>query len=337
MLYANLVSPDILKNACFERDSLHSRDDGFEALVLLKERLRDVGVDLNTADIEPSCEPYFELHMNVQSPTSNATRYLLLLETGLIYPRNNRACFDEYRAVFTWNDDLVRDRGFIKINYPNKLVVPDVDGFASRNRFCCIIAGNKAAAVKDSRELYSERIKVIRWFEQNAPQDFDLYGTGWNLPPATPGLIGKVERRFWRCFSRLFSMNSFPSYRGRVDRKRKVLLKTRFSICYENVKEMPGYITEKLFDCFFAGCVPVYWGAHNIGEHIPSGCYIDRRQFANTEAVYEFMKAMDENTFRGYQQRIADFLMSEAVRPFGIEAFADTIVSTITQDLRISA
>ena len=34
-------------------------------------------------------------------------------------------------------------------------------------------------------------------------------------------------------------------------------------------REIPGYITEKIFDCFLARSVPVYWGPGNIADHVP--------------------------------------------------------------------
>nr|WP_272916661.1 glycosyltransferase family 10 [Helicobacter saguini] len=33
----------------------------------------------------------------------------------------------------------------------------------------------------------------------------------------------------------------------------------KFNLCFEN-SSYPGYLTEKLFDAFAAGCVPIYWG-----------------------------------------------------------------------------
>lgn len=223
--------------------------------------------------------------------------------------------------------------GFRKINFPNPLKIPLVDGWQGRDRFCCVIAGNKSVRQYDPRELYSERLRVIRWYERHAPQDFDLYGIDWDLPPPMPGLIGKVYKRVWRLLSRVFRVQPFPSWRGKVERKRDVLQRTRFSYCYENVRDLPGYITEKIFDAFFAGCVPVYWGAGNVTDHIPADCFIDRRQFADTAAVHAHLKAMTEAEYRGYQERIAVFLASPAAYPFGAEYFAETVANTVVQDL----
>jgi len=256
----------------------------------------------------------------------------LLLETPLIMPVN-RLVPSGYRKVFSWDDSHTGNDRFIKINFPNQLTKSEVDGFIHRDRFCCIIAGNKVTAIYDPRELYSERVRTIRWFEQNAPHDFDLYGNGWDIPPLNHGLTGKLLQRLWVSVRSFTSLQPFPSYRGKVNRKLDVLRRTRFAICYENVRDMPGYITEKIFDCFFAGCIPVYWGANNVAKYIPSDCYIDRRQFADTAAVYSHLKLIDEATYCGYQQRIADFLESERVLPFGAEYFATTIVTSVLQDL----
>ena len=132
-------------------------------------------------------------------------------------------------------------------------------------------------------------------------------------------------------------LKPFPSYRGRVGKKSDVLTRTRFAICYENVSDLPGYITEKIFDCFFSGCIPVYWGAANIATHIPTGCYIDRRNFRDTSEVYGFLKKMTEVEFKGYQQRIADYLRSKEAHPFGSDFFSQTIVNSIVKDLGTQA
>ncbi len=329
---AILVGDGLHRNNIFDLKDPGNRDRCYEPYALLATKFRAHDIVLCTPD-ESDGDLAFELHMDVRPPVHAGTpAYLMLLETPLIRPAN-AVLPASYQRVFTWNDSLADGERHIKINYPNPLSVPEVDGFDHRDRFCCLIAGNKAPTQHDPRELYSERVRAIRWYEEHAPAEFDLYGVGWELPPAKPGLAGKVYRRLWQQASRVFPMTPFPLYRGKVDRKRDVLQRTRFSICFENMRDMPGYITEKIFDCFFANCVPVYWGADNVTGHIPSDCFIDRRQFSDTAAVHEHLKAMDEGTYRGYQQRIAAFMASDAVQPFGAEVFAETIVSTIVQDL----
>ena len=148
-------------------------------------------------------------------------------------------------------------------------------------KLCALISGNKKVSHK--LELYSEREKTIRWFENNALDDFDLYGIGWDKYTSENRYIRFLVLKVAK-LSKLLTPY-FPSYKGMVESKLETLSKYKFAICYENAQMIPGYITEKIFDCFFAGCVPVYWGAPNITEHIPQNCFIDRRKFKSHEEL----------------------------------------------------
>ena len=106
----------------------------------------------------------------------------------------------------------------------------------------------------------------------------------------------------------------------------------KFAICYENIKDQNGYITEKIFDCFFAGCVPIYWGAKNITDHIPENCFIDKRKFHTYEELYRYINSMDDITYLSYLDNIEEFLKSSESDPFKAEVFAQTIVTEILKD-----
>jgi hypothetical protein len=334
VLYASFVANGFVRNEIFDLNHENNRDNCFYPYYLMREKFKSNGIELNTADVNESRFLTFELHMDVQSQGIFRYSYLLLLENPLVCPANAISSnWDCYRKVFTWNDDLVGNDRFVKINLPNPIHVHPVDGFTNRNRFCCLISSNKALYVQDERDLYLERVKAIRWFEKHAPHDFDLYGVGWDVPMVRGSLLGKIERRFWRVLGRIVELHPFPSYRGKVAHKRDVLTQTRFAICYENVRDLPGYITEKIFDCFFSGCVPIYWGADNVTNYIPADCFIDRCRFRDTREVYDFIKAMTEQEFIGYQQRIATFLQSDAAHLFSSESFVETVVTTIVRDI----
>jgi hypothetical protein len=104
-----------------------------------------------------------------------------------------------------------------------------------------------------------------------------------------------------------------------------VLSKYRFSICYENAV-FPGYITEKPFDCWFAGCIPVYLGAPDVTRFIPEGTFIDKRNFRNYQELYRYIKTMTSAEYQGYLAAIESFVNSDAIRPFSAEGFADTMI-----------
>lgn len=63
--------------------------------------------------------------------------------------------------------------------------------------------------------------------------------------------------------------------------KLAVLGRYCFCLAFENAVE-DDYVTEKLYDCFLAGCVPVYLGAPNVADFVPApDSYLDVRDFAS--------------------------------------------------------
>jgi hypothetical protein len=217
--------------------------------------------------------------------------------------------------VLTWDDQLVAADPvrYRKINYAQRFrAAPYVE---RPRKHVCMIACNKRSG--HHTELYTERLRAIRWFEACQPTRFDLYGIGWD--DGSPV-----------CFS----------YRGPVARKRDVLSAYDFAICYENNRGFPGYITEKIFDCLFAGTVPIYLGAPNIAEHIPSGCYIDAREFEGFDGIdyarlWAFLARMPAKEYRGYLDAAAEFLIAEACGEFSISAFVETMISTLEEGSRV--
>jgi alpha(1,3/1,4) fucosyltransferase len=54
--------------------------------------------------------------------------------------------------------------------------------------------------------------------------------------------------------------------------------------------------------------VPVYWGAPNVENYIPSDCFIDRRKFESNEALLAFLQKMTKEEWEGYLERAQIFL-----------------------------
>ncbi len=338
MKKAYLVGSGHLKNAIFDSENVRNPDNWYYPFWKLRSQFAEKCVELNTPDMSTAEVVDFELHMDVQKTLKdNIPKYVMLYESPQVRPINqSKLHLEKYRRVFTWRDDLVDGQRFIKLNLPNKIIVNRSRGWHGREKLCCLVSANKSVPRYTPLELYSERVNTIRWFEQNAPQDFDLFGGGWDAPAAKPGFANRVVRKLRSYLPKDASKVFFPSYRGKVASKLETMQKYRFSICYENVRDLPGYITEKIWDSFFAGCVPVYWGASNITDYIPEDCFIDRRKFSSHEELYQFMTSQSEAEYTAYQERIAAFLISTKARPFSAEAFAETIVNTIVKDLGLA-
>jgi alpha(1,3/1,4) fucosyltransferase len=255
--------------------------------------------------------------------------YLFVFENEIIKPDNWKLEYYQYfKKIFTWKDDIIDNKKIFKFFLPNK--IPDVFSFriSKKTKFCCMIAGNK----KNSHplELYSERINAIKWFEMNQPAQFDLYGKGWDLK--LPSSLSRLKPVLHPFYNKFFSY--YSSYRGEITSKRIILDQYKFSICYENVRDIPGYITEKIFDCFFAGCIPIYLGASNVKNYVPENCFIDMRKFSDYSELYEYMKGLSEEDYLNYLHAIENFIRSEKILLFGAEHFVNLIIDEMNSYCR---
>jgi len=212
------------------------------------------------------------------------------------------------------------------LRYPQYAKTAPRDTAQRREGLCCMIASNKSANVNDSRELYSERIKVIRWFQDHAPEHFDLYGHRWDQPPPSVRRLGRGLALLIGKSYRFFGYKPFMSYRGPITTKGEVLRRYKFAICFENAKDFKGYVTEKIFDCFAAGRVPIYLGASNISELIPDNCFIGYRNFGSFTKCYEYICSVSDEQLNRYQLVISNFLLSRKATSFYPTTCAKTIV-----------
>lgn len=255
--------------------------------------------------------------------------YLLILESPIIKPDNLDLKNHKYfKKVFTWVDDIIDNKKYFKINYAHD--IPNELNFdlSSNKKLCTIIASNKSA--HQPSELYTERTKAIRWFEKNHPENFDLYGTGWDSYNFSGELMGFKMARLNRLkfLTKILAPN-FPSYKGTVKSKNETYKNYKFSICYENAEGYNGYITEKIFDCFLAGCVPIYLGAPNIANYIPKKTFIDKRDFKTYDQLYSYIKNMSDKEYVDRLNTIQDFLKSDKSYFFSAKYFAEVIIKEI--------
>ena len=120
-----------------------------------------------------------------------------------------------------------------------------------------MINGNKLSLI--AGEKYSLRRNIVRKIDS-----VDLYGTDWKmgwkqkLLVLTKCIYFTVRsRHFPRFWAIRGWFRSYQHSKGSPEDKFQVLQKYRYSIVIEN--EL-NYLSEKIFDCFFAGAIPIYVG-----------------------------------------------------------------------------
>ena len=186
---------------------------------------------------------------------------------------------------------------------PHNDVLEQYWGNSNRLKRVVVINGSHNPPSRD-REQYSLRINAMAELSKNGV--VDLYGMGWDkwwsreawwLP-------------YWQNRRALMRI-----YRGQCESKFEVLQNYEFCLCFENMR-MDGYITEKLFDCLYAGTIPLYLGAPDILDYIPSDVFIDCRKYSEWQGMWEDIASIPSARLNEMRKAGRVFLGSEMARKF---------------------
>jgi alpha(1,3/1,4) fucosyltransferase len=324
------VDEPCLGNEIFnEKNLILNRDSCLRSWILLKTEISKIGLNLQTQDLNKVASSSVVIYSDIPSTFPDGhdpeKSIALLFESAVVKPSNwTKYNHDKFKYILTWNDDFVDEKKYFKFNFPQPSFcsINNVRPFAEK-KLCALIAANKTSA--HHNESYSARVETIKWFEKKHPDGLDLFGYGWDSGVRAKSSL--LRRRVARRLPFLSTNDFIPqkTYRGLAESKSVVLRDYRFAICYENATGIPGYITEKIFDCFIAGVVPVYLGPPNINDYIPNSCYIDRNDFQNHRDLYHFLASMGEKKYDQYRDAADAFLRSPSIIPFTGEYFAERI------------
>jgi len=180
-----------------------------------------------------------------------------------------------FKRIFSWSDSQSLEPfvgGTLRclpLHWPQSFESVHQEIWRRTERdFLVMINGNKLPRyASHCRELYSERMKAIEFFSRTG--EIDLYGIGWDGPtfrvgpafvPGTfervrmPGTVQWINRRLLTYWQRVVPeprlVAALKVYKGFSKSKSETLGKYKFALCFEN-SILKGWITEKLFDCFF--------------------------------------------------------------------------------------
>lgn len=165
-----------------------------------------------------------------------------------------------------------------------------------------LMNANKMSLI--SGELYSLRRKLIH------AELIALYGPKWEsrLGPRLRTLAGEALI-FFRSKNK-FSPSSLakwfkrhPNYMGLAGDKLEVYAKYKVAVVIEN---SPEYMSEKLLDAIFAGCIPVYVGPPVANFGLPSGLVVEAQpSIASILEAIAFAKEMD---YEAWLARALDYV-----------------------------
>ncbi len=227
-------------------------------------------------------------------------------EPATVLKENTEKGYERMETIFPYIMTFVKHKVdnttyFLK-NTPYHFVIDRGSVPYEDKKLLTAISGNrKPKGVNPEAELYSEREKIYKFFERNYPEEFDLYGRGWNK-------------------------ESHPCYKGTVDNKLVTYHGYRFAICLENTKGDIDYVSEKIYDCLCAGIVPIYGGAPNISEIIPPRCFIDYFSFDSEEELAQYIVNMPQEKYEEYVNNGISFIDNLDRNYYTGEKFVEQII-----------
>lgn len=209
-----------------------------------------------------------------------------------------------------------------RVFYPQNHDAPIPEYWNKTQRKLLIMINANKRPSSSSYELYSQRIEAV--VELSTYDAIDLYGMGWRS-------WKKKGSYYWPYLKNRRTVLSV--YKGPVEDKYEALSNYQFSLCFENMV-MPGYITEKIFDCLFVGTVPVYWGAPDITDYVPANCFIDMRNFASYSELYEHLISLTDEDVADYRRNIQQYLEGDYQHTFSTSSFVARVKADVQECIK---
>lgn len=302
-------------NRVFKQE--YHRDNGEIFFKYLKKFFLSEGYQLNTIDKYEGLENvtailiyrldyHLKYLLRALKKNKKIKIYYFALEPPSIchLHNNNILKLWQFNQIYSWNDKLSIINGFQKIYYTSDIQPLFLNEEIFRKRRDKIVAifsykrGKKANG-------YKLRYNIIHQLsKQNL---IDLYGYGWE----------KCNDKYIR-----------KCYNGVISSKKEILVNYKYCLSFEN-SSFDNYFTEKIFDPISMGCIPLYWGAPNIGEYIDSNLIIKVGMNDNPNLLLKKVKDFDMKLFLKSREK---FVKNYSGSPFNPIVLSKHVVSRILND-----
>jgi len=215
----------------------------------------------------------------------------------------------QYKAVITYNSklyDIFKEKG-LNVFKLDGYVLFNMDAFGSLDSGQFADYNNKISGIslhckfRDSYlswDIAGKRFDVFKEIAETGKIVTDYYGMQCNskLEKYYKGWIGmKGQSSCWP--------NSIE--------EQFVINKYKFNLCFENVYHelwSYDYISERIFSCFRAKTIPIYWGCYNIQQYIPKELFIDFREYKDDiNGLVDYMLSIDADKYYKMTNAAFDF------------------------------
>lgn len=89
----------------------------------------------------------------------------------------------------------------------------------------------------------------------------------------------------------------------------------KFVITMENLSK-PGYCTEKIFNAYLNGCIPIYWGCSDtVSKFFNPETYIDLKNFKNEKECIEYILDLAQDEFKMKKMQSSNIFKNGDIHP----------------------
>lgn len=234
------------------------------ALDIIRENYNIEYVDIDYDLVMSSCLD--------KKPLSTPSNVVKIYYTGEVYIGDPKKYLDTYDLVMGF--DFIERDNYIRFPYAYKHLENKMRHNFDRNKgsckpkekkhFACFLASNGGEWHKgfDGAEARNHLFHKLSLYKKVVSGGKYLNNIGGSVP------YGETDEWLSGC---------------------------KFTIAYENQLDYPGYITEKPFQAWFAGTVPIY-NAHPAGlPDLNKNALIYAQDFANEDSLVEYIKKLDND------------------------------------------
>jgi hypothetical protein len=194
---------------------------------------------------------------NIRHQSQWSLKYLKQFNIIMTYPS-----FATYKLPYSKELNIYPCKfvhSITEVNYP---LLKNIDENSPKinNRKCCIVLENRH--LSGQYEIEGHKFECLDYLREKYVSELyknnmiDCYGSGWN------------------------------KYGGKEDNRNVIDIQQPylFSLIIENC-DASGYVSEKIYNAFAAGCIPLYYGNNNEFVGIPSDMYVNLNNYSPEELV----------------------------------------------------
>jgi len=281
--------------------------------------------DINSADIVVSFDASGKTLLSDLSKR-DLFKVLVRLEPMIVIPENYKRKNNKFFNLIV-DVGKITDLTTNALNWPQDLSAPNL---VPANRSERVVMVNSNLLSLQRRERYSLRRAAIKRIDR-----IDLYGHQWNQNSKTKVLtllreLKKfiVKPQFMKITGIKYYFRSYENFLGSVENKRLALANYKYSLIIENSND---YLSEKIFDSFLAGCVPIYVGPSLKNYLIPSELYFQAQP--NVKSIREQISYARSVDYQKWVQNVGIWLTSpDTYQTWSRDLFAEKLETLIVKN-----